>query len=435
MKIKKILFKITLFAIFVGGSFTSFSQNEVAYARKVIDTLASPRYDGRGYIENGDKLASAFIAGEFKKSGLIPLNKGSYFQPFDLSVNTFPGKMVVKLNDELLIPGADYLIQTTSPSVHGKFNVISVTRSDINTSDKLNQIISKAHKSFILIDNRRPANESMEDQKIINDNIEILKTEKDLNFKGLIIFSYDKLTWTTLTYQEKRPVIIINKKDFDPSKIHTIQVDVDAVFVPKYTTRNVVGMIKGTLNVDSTIVITAHYDHLGQMGKGTYFPGANDNASGTSMMLCFVKYYAAHPPKYNTVFIAFSGEEIGLLGSEAFVENPLADLSKIKFLVNFDLAGTGDEGIKVVNGSIFKNQFNLLVKLNDEYKLLPKIEERGEACISDHCRFYRKGVPSFFIYTLGGIAAYHDIYDRSETLPLTEFENYFELMVKFFAAI
>jgi Zn-dependent M28 family amino/carboxypeptidase len=169
------------------------------------------------------------------------------------------------------------------------------------------------------------------------------------------------------------------------------------------------------------------------MGNKVYFPGANDNASGTAMLLSFVKEYARHPPKYNTVFLAFSGEEIGLLGSKAFVEHPLTDLKKIKFLVNFDLAGTGEEGIKVVNGSIFKAQFDRLTKLNQQDHLLPKVEIRGAACISDHCRFYEKGVPSFFIYTQGGIKAYHDIYDRSETLPLTEFSHYFQLMQRFFA--
>jgi len=434
MKTKSIFFSICLVTVFLGSSFISFSQ-QLQYARKVINTLASPAFKGRGYVENGDKIASAYIANEFKKSKVIPLNNGSYFQNYDLSVNTFPGKVEVKLNGQLLITGADYLIGATSPSVHGTFKVISKTREDINTQEKLNTIVSGASNCFIMIDNRPVDTESAEDKKIIADNIEALKADESLKFKGLIIFTNDKLTWTTLTYQSIRPVLIINKKDLDPKTINTITVDVDSKFIPKYTTRNVVGMIKGTSGSDSTIVITAHYDHLGLMGKKVYFPGANDNASGVAMLLCFVRYYAQHQPKYNTVFIAFSGEEIGLLGSKAFVENPLIDLSKIKFLVNFDLAGTGDEGIKVVNGTVYKNKFDRLVALNDEYHLVPKVEIRGESCKSDHCRFYQKGVPSFFIYTLGGIAAYHDIYDRSQTLPLTAFQNYFTLMVKFFDSL
>ena len=112
--------------------------------------------------------------------------------------------------------------------------------------------------------------------------------------------------------------------------------------------------------------------------------------------------------------------------------SPPVKLKKIKFLANFDLAGTGDEGIRVVNGSVYKNKFDLLTRINDENKLLPKIDIRGEACISDHCPFYQQGVPCFFIYTQGGIKAYHDIYDRYEILPFTEFKDYCDLMIKFF---
>ena len=127
------------------------------------------------------------------------------------------------------------------------------------------------------------------------------------------------------------------------------------------------------------------------------------------------------------MFIAFGGEEIGLLGSKYFTENPVLTLSKIKFLLNFDLAGTGDEGIKVVNGTEFPKEFNLLKSINKQHDLLKDVFSRGSACNSDHCYFYKKGVPSFFIYTLGGIKAYHDIYDKYETLPFTFFEEYSKL--------
>jgi aminopeptidase YwaD len=66
---------------------------------------------------------------------------------------------------------------------------------------------------------------------------------------------------------------------------------------------------------------------------------------------------------------------------------------------------------------------------------LKQIKIRGEACNSDHCLFHQKGVPCFFIYTLGGIQAYHDIYDRAETLPLTEYEDYFKLLVSFIKSL
>ena len=88
-----------------------------------------------------------------------------------------------------------------------------------------------------------------------------------------------------------------------------------------------------------------------------------------------------------------------------------------------------------MNGTIFKEKFDLISKINQQQNLLPKIDIRGAACNSDHCFFYEKGVPCFYIYTQGGIRAYHDIFDKYETLPLTEFVDYCKLMILFFDSI
>jgi hypothetical protein len=413
------------------SSLNNFAQ-DLKYARQVVNKLSAPAFKGRGYEQNGALLASSYIAGEFRKSGLSPLNNGSYFQEFKIPVNTFPGKMNVRLNDQLLTPAADYLIDASSPPVHGNYPVHLVLPQDLKNPEKINSLLTQAQNAFLGID-LRGASADKSEKQAIQGIIEQLQAGENSGIKGLILFTTEKLTWTTLSFQTKVPVLTINKKDLDPVRVQTIQVDIDAEFIPAFTTRNVAGMVKGSSNSDSTIVISAHYDHLGMMGEKVYFPGANDNASGTAMMLSLARYYAKHPPKYNTVFLAFSGEEIGLLGSKAFVEQPLIPLKQIRFLLNLDLAGTGEEGIKVVNGSIFKTQFDTLKALNDRYKLLPKIDIRGEACNSDHCRFYALGVPCFFMYTQGGIQAYHDIQDRPETLPLTAFEPYFQLITRFLA--
>jgi hypothetical protein len=413
------------------GSYAGFSQDST-YAREVVNTLASPAFKGRGYVQNGGAKASAYIAAEFRKSGLIPLNQGSYFQEFKLPVNTFPGKVEVRLNDQLLVTAADYLIDASSPSSHGIYPVISVAKAELSTPQKINELLQTARNTFILVDMRPLKTESAQEKQTAESNLQSLLADERSTYKGLIIFNSEKLTWTTSTYQSPRVLITVNKKELDPKTIKSITIDLDASFIPEYTTRNVAGMVRGTANTDSTLVVTAHFDHLGMLGNQVYFPGANDNASGVAMMLSLARHYARHPPKYNMVFLGFSGEEIGILGSKYFVDHPLMDLKKIKFLVNFDLAGTGEEGIRVVNGSIFKERFDALTQINQQYKLLPKVDIRGAACNSDHCRFYSLGIPSFFIFTQGGIQAYHDIYDRSETLPLTEFQDYFTLMKKFF---
>jgi Zn-dependent M28 family amino/carboxypeptidase len=131
------------------------------------------------------------------------------------------------------------------------------------------------------------------------------------------------------------------------------------------------------------------------------------------------------------MFICFAGEEVGLLGSEYYTEHPFFELNKIKFLLNLDLLGTGDEGMMVVNGSVFENEWNKLDSINSALKLLPKIGKRGKAHNSDHYYFTEKGVPSFFCYTLGGRTAYHDIYDVAEGLPLTKYKETFILLKTF----
>jgi len=406
-------------------------EQDSLYARSVVKTLASPAYKGRGYVEDGDKKAASFIKKEFTKSGLIPVGD-SYYQNYNLSVNTFPGKISVSLDGQELQTAKDYLISASSPSVKGTFKLTVVTRAEISSPESLESLMDKTAGTFIILDNRPGKGETAAQVVAIKDNLSRMQDDQNLNLQGLIIYSDEKSTWTTSSTQSVRPVIILNKPGINLTTVKDIDLNIEAKFLPEYVTQNVIGKIKGTSTSDSLLVVTAHYDHLGLMGKDVYFPGANDNASGVAMLLSLAKYYAVNKPLYDMVFIAFSGEEIGLLGSQAFVENPLIDLHKIKFLVNFDLAGTGEEGIKVVNGTFYKNKFDQLTRLNAKYSLLSKVEIRGESCNSDHCFFYEAGVPAIFIYTQGGIKAYHDIYDKAETLPLTEFVDYLSLMKMFF---
>jgi len=252
------------------------------------------------------------------------------------------------------------------------------------------------------------------------------------NIKGMVTLAEQKLSWDISQFQNIKPAIeILNTDSLFIQNLYSISLGAPSKFIPNYESQNVIGYIPGTQYPDSFIVFTAHYDHLGKMGKDVYFPGANDNASGVAMLLSLVKYYSKNPPKYSIAFMAFGAEEVGLLGSKYYVEHPLFSLKQIKFLVNFDIVGTGDEGIKVVNATEHKKDFDELVKINSEKNLLPSVQPRGKAAISDHYFFEEAGVKTFYIYTLGGIKAYHDIYDRPETLPLTEFENIFRLVNDF----
>lgn len=361
---------------------------ELPEVRKTVDTLTSATLWGRGYTRGGMAKAAEYISNVFKDNGLKPMAGKDFRQNFSYPVNTFPGKMEVTINGRKLVPGQDFIIDPPSSGQQNKD--IHVVQTDSVT--------------FIAKDQR------------------------------LLLNMQDKLTWSVAQKAEDFTVLQLNKRSF-AQKPETVTLNIENIFIPEFKASNICGLIKGTRVPDSLLLITAHYDHLGGMGAETYFPGANDNASGISLLLSMVKYYAKNPPPYSIGFICFAGEEAGLLGSAYFTQHPLIPLEKIKFMVNVDMVGTGEKGITVVNATLHPKEFALLNQINDQKKYLPKINSRGKAANSDHYYFTEKGVPAFFIYTQGGISAYHDIYDLAATLPLTEFTDLRQLFIDFNARL
>jgi aminopeptidase YwaD len=406
---------------------------DTTYARMIIDSLSSPRFAGRGYVNHGLEKAADFLISEYTQIGLKSFSS-SYEQMFSYGINTFPGRMELKLNNVSLRAGKDFIIDPVSPSCSGRFDVISVKVKDLLDLRFRNKLMKKMRGRFLVIDDRLHQELPAEETKNISEILNFFKYSPTVQSAGTILLTTDKLSWYPATMALSKPVFLINT-DINLADIQTVDVSVEAKYISTFKSSNIIGYIKGTTVPDSFLVITAHYDHLGMMGKEVYFPGANDNASGVAMMLNLAKYFVSERLGYTLVFIALTGEEAGLLGAKYFTENPLFDLKRIKFLVNFDLAGTGNEGIKVVNGSVYPDTFSMLQHINTENHYLKSVQVRGEACNSDHCLFYKQGVPCFYIYTLGGSKAYHDIYDQSKNLPLTEFQGYMELMVDFFKSL
>ncbi len=409
-------------------SFSLTGQN-LDYAKEIVKTLASPKFKGRGYVENGNKIAAEYIKGQYSEIGLKPFKK-DYFQSFKVEVNIFPSRMNLYFDGVELIAGKEFIVDPYSPSIKGEYSVHIIKKRDLLDISNVEKAIQSSVGKVLIIDETDFEPENKEEAKKIDDYINFLKYNPRIRSIGTIIYSSEKLTWDNVSIQASKPSFIVNKEvDFTFVKKVTIEIDAKIV---NYKTQNIIGYIKGVEQPDTFLFAIGHYDHLGKMGSNTYFPGANDNSSGIAMLLNLAKYYKSNPHKYSFVFIALSAEEIGLLGAKYFVDNPFVDLNKIKFLINFDLAGTGDDGIKVVNGKVYEEKFDILTKLNEENDYLKSVKIRGDACISDHCMFHEKGVPCFYIYTLGGTQAYHDIYDKSETLPLTEFVDYSKLMIDFF---
>ncbi len=405
---------------------------DIDYAKKTIEILSSAKMHGRGYVKNGDFKAARFIAKEFKSIGLEPLSD-NYFQGFDFSVNSFPSKMKFKVDDNLLSPGYDFLIDPASPGIKGSFPVC-ILKEYSNLNALVNRLNSRKESFVLVVDWFSLSDLSEEKRNELKANLARFQRNGFSKLSAIVEYSTEKLTWTGSTGLLSLPRFTVKASEFGLNENSTLTFNVKNKFRKEYHSNNIIGYLPGE-NTDSVIVLSAHYDHLGRMGKGCYFPGANDNASGVAMLLNQARELKHVKRPYSILFIAFAAEEIGLLGSGYYVAHPLIELDRIKFLLNLDLAGTGDEGIQIVNGSIHTALFSKIQTLNRRDNLLTKVKTRGAACNSDHCHFHERNVPSFFIYTLGGIKAYHDVYDRYETLPLTAYDGYFKLLNRFILSL
>jgi hypothetical protein len=409
-------------------SFSSISQNRDQWLKQLTDSS----FHGRGYVHFGDKIAADYLEQEFKKLGAFPIKK-AYRQFYHHDVNTFPDSMRITVNEKLLIPGEDYIVDNRSGTCFEKFD--KVIRLDLKDYPDMQKIKSIAKEKCCVVWDftlEKDGAEDVEKGKIrldaLNAVYELAKTTP------VIILQNSKLTWSVGKNMYALPIIYCMKEKFVEEEVNSISFGVKNQMIHKYQSSNVFGMVKAKKKWSKKkyLIFSAHFDHLGRMGEKTFFPGANDNASGTTMLLCLMEHYKNNPPEnFNVVFIGFSGEEAGLKGSEYFVKNSPIPLEKIAFVMNMDILGTGDEGITVVNAMKHTKEYEMLEKINSEKNYLVKIKKRGETSNSDHYWFDKNGVKSFFIYTMGGIQAYHDVFDKYETLPLTEFEDLKKMLIEF----
>ncbi|HOI32226.1 MAG TPA: M28 family peptidase [Bacteroidales bacterium] len=390
--------------------------------KKLVKKLASPAMHGRGYVNHGDLKAAKLLASEFKKADLQHFGE-NYFQPYSFPINTFPGKVDVKINGKKLKPGSEVVINPITNSVSQSYELLWLP-------DTITQIAS----IYALVDTNQLAGKML----VIPEGVSSAY-RRGIPGVPALFHRVEKAMWWHVSGagNPENKLRLKIKADALPPDATTISVEAEAEFVPHYQTQNLIAFVPGSVQADSFFVFVAHYDHLGQMGKKTVYPGASDNASGTAAVMDLARYYAANPEKahYTMIFALVSGEEAGLLGSSYLAENPPFDLNKTRFVINFDMVGTGSEGLSVVNGKVLPEYAALMEQLNTQKSYFPDIRLGGESCNSDHCPFYKKGVPAFFLFTRGPEnREYHTISDTPEKLPFTAYESLFGLVTDFVEA-
>ncbi len=178
---------------------------------------------------------------------------------------------------------------------------------------------------------------------------------------------------------------------------------------------NVVGILPGTdpSRASEAVVIGGHYDHLGRGRAGEVYVGADDNASGTSVVLGLARAFAAAGGTPRTVvFVLFGGEELGLLGSDHYVRQPPVPVERTIAMLNFDMVGRLREGKLSIGG--VESGAGLRTVVTKAVEGLPLSPTLGDSpfAFSDHTRFYTAGIPTLFFHTGG-----HDDYHRPTDTP------------------
>lgn len=413
------IYKKIICVLVILVAFKTQAQNR--YFKQQVKVLTSKKFHGRGYTHNGMEKAAHHLAKQLRKMDLLPL-EGTYLHAYDFPINVIED-VELEIDGKPLEYGKDFIIKPSSKSV--EYNP-TMENYIFNTDEFIQSFESReATRKFVTEDalNQQGKNIILPPLSTKIDSIKnyykqwanTYESNNNIN-RAIFRFVSDSLT-ASLSQRQANVTEFIIKDKFYKEDLKFTNYRVKTELNKKFPFHNVIGKIEG-INKDSVIVISAHYDHLGQVGKAI-FPGASDNASGTAMVLDLAKYYKKNPPKYTMVFMFFGAEEAGIVGALKYVEKPLFPLNQIKFLVNLDIMGAGEDGIQVVNGTKYKKTFDALTAINNEKEYLKQVKIRGESCNSDHCPFDQKGVPSFFIYTLGGKGNYHNIYDTYQNLDFS----------------
>ncbi|MBI1807251.1 MAG: M28 family peptidase [Ignavibacteria bacterium] len=429
--------------------------------RDHVKYLASDELRGRRTGEEGNKLAAAYIAGYFERAGLTPAgDHGSYFQNFSFiaarrvgesnSLSIHSGEITRRYKSEeeyrTLSFSEDTLV--TAPVAFVGYGISahdSLTYDDYASIHVKNKIVialryspgGPGNNTFArfasLIDKSITAREKGAAAIVFltgppgKEGSELKDFLKQYNFPNSGIAAIC-MRWSDidslLRPQGKNLYDIQQHIDstqtpssFEiPNTMVTLRTQIIKVYSQS---ANVVGFLEGTDSTvkDQALVIGAHMDHLGLGGQGSgslkpdtvaIHHGADDNASGTAGLIETAQYLASQRQsvRRSILFIAFTGEELGLFGSDYYVKHPFVPIERTIGMINMDMIGRMKDSTLVIEGMGTSSMWEELVKKENRDSLRLKLKPDGFGP-SDHSSFYGKDIPVLFFFT-----NLHDDYHR-----------------------
>jgi aminopeptidase YwaD len=398
------LFFVLLTSTSLAQKLSKSDKVSLANLRTHTSYLADDKLEGRRTGTKGEELAYKYIVQQFEQNGIEPKGESGFLQAFEIN----EGKQVLAstffiFNDEHLKIDKDFF--PFSWSANGKVETLAAASLHEGGSAWFWDI------KELLIENEN------------NPHFDLLNAirskEKDAVQKGataLILFNSGNKE-TGLKYEGKDrstlstiPVIWLQKRigdkiAADPSAMQDIKVKIEQGDKIRKG-HNVVGYINN--NAANTIIIGAHYDHLGygednnsrNTGAAAIHNGADDNASGTASLIELSRLLKTEGVKTsNYLFIAFSGEELGLYGSKYYTDHPTVSLNTVNYMINMDMVGRFNDSANAITvGGIGTSPTwgTLISEKKPVFSI--KIDSSGTGP-SDHTSFYRKDIPVLFFFT------------------------------------
>jgi len=409
----------------------------VANLQSHVQYLASDKLEGRRAGTAGENLAMQYISNIFEKYKLTPKGDNGFIQEFEISEgNSFNSPdNIFTVDGKKLEPKADYYPLSFSASAAAKGSVSPLLREE--------KEIWFWNVADLLDDNSK------------NPHFDVLSTIKDQagkdaarGAKALVIYNSSTLADNILfnKYDTGKavdiPVIYVTQQGIqkyfsDPTNVYDIDLNVHLA-ADNRKAHNVIGYLN--FNAPTTVVIGAHYDHLGYGedgnsldGPGQIHNGADDNASGTAAMLELARLlYNTKAKNNNYLFIAFSGEELGLLGSKYWLQHPTANV-KMNYMINLDMVGRYDADRKLTIGGYGTSPtWNEVFQITTDPALQIKFDSSGSGP-SDHSAFYRDSVPVLFFFT-NSHSDYHKATDDADKINYKDETEIVDYIVKLISA-
>ena len=380
--------------------------------------LSDDKLEGRATGSQGEQQALNYISSYFKEYGIAPHGIDGFVQSFDFTLGKKAGinnTMMVNLNSLELIKDYFPLNYSGNGSVIANAVDLGFGINAPGFYDNYEGKLDLKGKVFVINlsspDGIHPHSKYLK----YTDYQTRIKAAQSFGAAAVVFYNEDKTIDNPkfdLTMNVKEfdiPVVFLAKNNIRNGDLIKINVDLKT---EARTGHNVIAYLNN--GAENTVVIGAHYDHLGWGESGSLYRGdpaihngADDNASGVSLMLELANAIRTKGLTGNNyLFIAFSGEELGLYGSKSFIQNATIDTSKINYMLNFDMVGRLDEeNSMAVNGvgtsPIFKEKAQGISAGN----IKVKTTESGMGP-SDHASFYMANKPVLHFYT-GNNPDYH----------------------------